>query len=345
MANEDQANADRRHNEGRSFGQAGRFELELRWVDDKEPVRRRPVGYGWSMGELRISVAGVALTATRVGDHTQSHIRWYLAPVLDWLASNWAALLHEERTPWTRTAAPASKACQQAFDQWIAAIDRDGQRRFARIQRWYRKHGLRSAATGGVFPDLYMRRVADDVELSWSPAPPLFAPEGLNFETAAGFAHLPVDEVANPLWEMLDWATANAPSLATPGDREYAARLRGKVQALTAAPAIEMAKAHLSPMIYARARAFLAKAGRLDLLQPTSTATGHHAPYIVEFPPAVAMFGGVSPDLENEDVARLHDVLIRSEGGKDCDELAALVQRSPRDQTRHPPPRRGDLRR
>ena len=121
-----------------------------------------------------------------LGDHSRSFVRWYLAPVLDWLATNWPALLHQERTPWRRTGAPTALECRQAFDQWIAATDDYGQRRLASVQRWYRKHGLRSAAAGGIFPDLFIRRFADDVELSWSAEPPPFTPDGLTFETGAG---------------------------------------------------------------------------------------------------------------------------------------------------------------
>ena len=307
----------------RRFGQTGRFELGLRWVEDEEPVRRRPVGYGWSMGELQISVAGVPLTGTRLGSHARSYVRWYVAPVLEWLATNWSALLHEERVPWRRTGAPAAVECRQAFDRWIAATDDFGQRRLARVQHWYRKHGLRSAAAGGVFPDLFVRRLADDVELSWSAEPPPFAPDGLIFETGAGFARLGVDEVAEPLSEMLHWATTNTPSLATPEDEEYVARLRAKIAQRNAASA--MAGAHLPRTVFARVENALRTAGRLDLLEPSSIPE-QRIPYVAELPPAVAMFGGVAPDLGPQDVARLRDALIRSDGGGDDDELAALVR-------------------
>ena len=308
---------------GQRFGQTGRFELGLRWIDDEEPIRRRPAGYGWSMDELWIRVAGVAVTGTRIGDHTESCVRWYLAPVLDWLATNWQALLHEERTPWRRTGAPAAVECRQAFDQWIAATDDYGQRRLAGVQRWYRKHGLRSAAAGGIFPDLFIRRLADEVEFSWSAEPPPFTPDGLNFETGAGFARLAVDEVAEPISEMLHWATANTPSLATPQDNEYVARLRAKVEGTETAS--DFARAHLGPTVFAKVENALGEAGRLDLFDPTSTPE-HRLPYVAELPPAVAMFGGVAPSIGLPDVARLRDALIQSDGGDDCDELAALVR-------------------
>ncbi len=51
------------------------------------------------MGQLTIRVAGRNITATTVGRDEQSCVGWYLAPFLDWLATNLVALLHEECLP------------------------------------------------------------------------------------------------------------------------------------------------------------------------------------------------------------------------------------------------------
>ena len=328
MTEDDNASEAKHVSLGQRFGDAGPFRVVARWVDDPQPTGRRPVGYGWSMGELGIEVLGVSLTATHVGDHAQSFVGWYLAPFLDWLATNWAALFHEERTPWAgRIGAPAAMACRQSIGEWIADDDAAGRGRFAEVQRWYQAHGLRSAAAGGLFPDLFIRRVADDVELSWLPQPPPFAPDGLIFKAAAGHVRLAVDHVARPLWQLLDWATTKPPELATPRDREYHTLLCEKVQRLRSLNAEALIQAHLPVEIYGSVRRSFEDAGRLDLVDPPEG--GPTAPYISQLPPAVAMFGGVSPDLTTADVARLRDTLIASVGGHDCEELIELVHDEP----------------
>ena len=312
---------------GPHFGDAGLFRVSARWAKDRDSIPRRPADYGWSMGELRIDVLGVTLTATHVGDHAQSFVGWYLAPLLDWLATNWAAFLHEERVPWPAIKGPAASACRQAMDRWIAVDGQPGQARFAEIQRWYQAHALRSAASGGLFPDIFLRRVADDVELSWLPDPPPFSPHGLTFEAAAGYARLAVGDVATPLWQLLEWATTNPPDLATPRDRESHRTLCDKVQQLRTRSDDSLIKSHLPVAVYESAIHTFQDAERLDLVHARRPAAS--APHIPELPPAVAMFGGVSPDLTAKDVKTLGHALIASDGGDDSTELAELVQDEP----------------
>lgn len=328
MTEDDNASEPKHTVLGRRFGHPGPFRISARWAKDHEPIARRPVGYGWSMGELGIEVLGRSLTATRVGDRAQSFVGWYLAPFLDWLATNWAVLFHEERAPWAgRISAPAAMACRQSIGRWIADGDAAGQRRFAEVRRWYQTHGLRSAAAGGLFPDLFIRRVADDVELSWLPNPPPFAPPGLTFEAATGHVRLAVDDVATPLWQLLNWATASPPELATSRDRENHAALCAKVQQLQSRDLDSLISSHLPNAFYESIRQSFQTAGYSDLVNPLPHA--EQAPYISTLPPAVAMFGGASPDLTTADVATLRNTLIASVGGQDCDELAELVHDEP----------------
>lgn len=218
------------------FGDPARMAMEIRWVVDPEPFEQRPAQYGWSMGQLTIHAAGVNVTATTHDGSQQPHVRWYLAPFLDWLATNWMALLHEERLPWPNPGSkPAAMACNHALEEWMTADDPRGRQRYASVQDWYFRHGMRSAAAGGVFPDFFIRRVADDVELSWSSLPVPFAKGGLAFQSGTGVARLPVRDVAEVIWQTLDWA-ANHPPESPAQYLAHIAALRMKVAALPRAP-------------------------------------------------------------------------------------------------------------
>lgn len=323
-----------------AFGDPATVQMCLRWVGDRDPPEQRPAAYGWSMGQLTIRVAGVNITATRLGEEQQPYVGWYLAPFLDWLATNWAALLHEERYPWPRpTAAPAAIACNRALDQLMAADDPAGRRDYAKAQDWYFRHGLRSAAAGGIFPDLFIRRVADEIELSWSGLPTEFTREGLVFESGAGYALLPVADVASAIWQTLEWAVDHPPVSST-GHRDDVAALRTKVRALRALEYPALACAHVPADVLKDAETAFAALGRMSLFLGDQAADD--APYIDKRSPAVAMFGGVAPNLGTKDVKYLCDQIAQAEGGSDGVELATLLAERQPNPLGVPPYRDGD---
>ncbi len=276
------------------------------------------------MGEIEITAAGVCLTASGLDGHRQSHVGWYLSPLLGWLADNWHALLHEERYSWpSKTVGPAAIACRRALG-WIAADDPNGEENWCNAQAWYGRHGIRFAATGGIFPDLFVRRFADDIELSWSGLPAEFSPPGLAFESAAGQLRLPVMAVAKPLWRTLCWAAEHIPPehAEHAGFRSDVAALQGKIQLLrdsTAPPE----RTYFGAGLFDRVRESFEQIGRLDLFDHGSRPDD--VPCIEEFSPAVAMFGGVEPTLDGADVTSMRDAMVDAFGGADGSDLASLV--------------------
>lgn len=309
--------------EWRRFGDPAKMEVEIRWLPDPETFERRPAQYGWSMGQLTIRVAGVNVTATAHDGAQQPYVGWYLAPFLDWLATNWIALLHEERLPWPNPGSKsAATACNHALEEWMTADDPQGQRHYASVQDWYFRHGVRSAAAGGIFPDLFIRRVADDVELSWSGLPAPFAKDGLAFESGAGVARLSVCDVAETIWQTLAWIAGHPPESAAQY-RDHIAALRNKVASLRDIRYAALARAHVHEAVFEEAESAFAAIDRADLFEGGIAA--NDAPYIAELPPAVAMFGGVSPELGTRDVECLRDQIVAAEGGGDSVELGRLV--------------------
>ena len=308
--------------EGKRFGSPATLELGIRWVDDPEPPEQRPAGYGWSMGQLTIRVAGVNVTATMHDGVQQPFVGWYLAPFLDWLATNWADLLHEERLPWPNPRGPsAATACNHALEEWTTADDRQGRQHYGNAQGWYFRHGVRSAAAGGIFPDLFIRRVADDIELSWSGRPMAFTQDGLAFESGSGHARLPAAETAQTIWQLLDWAVGHPPK--SPDQyRDHIEALKAKVESLRDIENPTLAQVYVHPAILKKAEEAFAAIER-DLLEGGEAA--NDVPCVAELPPAVAMFGGVSPYLGIRDVECLRDHIVATQGGGDSAELGKLV--------------------
>ena len=278
------------------FGDPSRFEIAVRWTRDSEPRARRPASHGWSTGDLKITIGDKAITHSRRGAAQQSHVGWYLAPLFDWLASNWGSLLHEEAFAWTeKHAVPAVIACHHALDRWIATTDAYGRERYKAVQSWYRRHALRQASEGGLFPDLFLRRFGDEIELSWSATSPLFAPNDFVFVVEPGIARLKVAEVAEPLWEALQWCASEPPTHLPEHDRQTWRALCQKIELHSW---FDERRARQDPMLtsgfFARSDRRWSVRGVPNLLEE-DVGPGH--PFVETFSPAVAMFGGVNPNL------------------------------------------------
>jgi Zn-dependent peptidase ImmA (M78 family) len=309
-----------------SFGAPGRFQVSLAWRQPDEPANHRPKYHGWSLGALVLTVAGENLVAHRVGDHTQEQIVWYLGPLLHWLAENWVALFHEEHFAWPeRSEEPAAVVCNRAIVRF-ASVGPATARSLAAAEAWYRRHGLASAATGGLFPDIFLRRFSDDVELSWTAAPPSFSPEGFTFETEAGVARLAIADVAEPLWQLLHWVTENPPTLDEPSFVSDWKCLTEKIDVLNDIAPERFNAAEVAETLLARVRASFREKGRDDLLEP-QLDPGRR--YVKAEAPAVAMFGGLSVDLSDLDIAVLRDALIAAFNGRTAEPLRSLVEDAP----------------
>ncbi|WP_188908166.1 hypothetical protein [Salinarimonas ramus] len=153
------------------------------------------------------------MSALVTPDGPASGIRWYLAPLLEWVAEEWDHLLGEQAYTWAeRPDVPAARAVRDALDRAFAADERDGDVLERAASDWYARHGLRSAAAGGIVPDLYIRRFGDGVEISWSGERASFAPAFLETDCAPGAVRLSREEVADPLRAILCWAVETVPS-------------------------------------------------------------------------------------------------------------------------------------
>lgn len=309
--------------EAAMFGRPDRFGISVRWVKDSAPPNRRPADYGWSMGHIAITVAGVNLTGVRVGGEREGYVGWYLGPLLHWLARNWAPLIHEERFGWPdRSAAPAAMACRRALNRYRGSDEGEDRRLYRSTQAWGARHGIRWAAAGGLFPDLFLRRLVDDIELSWTAEPPPYAPTDFAFESGAGVATLPVEDVAGPLWDLLRWACANPPRLQDTFRRDWEA-LCSEVDAVRHVGARDLEAEAISRDLLDRVQRSFAEVDRADLV---ISDTSPERPYLAVLPLAVAMYGGLAPTLDDADIATLRDDVLSALERKEAKALQELVR-------------------
>jgi hypothetical protein len=153
--------------------------------------------------------------------------------------------------------------------------------------------------------------------------PPPFAPEGLVFESGAGFARLAVADVAEPLWNLLRWIAENPPPAIDPDFRADWEALRTHIDGVSRLDVEDFEAAAVAEELLARVRDSFAQVGSQDLVAEVMPE-GH--PFVIAFSPAVAMFGGLTPNLSESDIFALRDLLVQMVGGSDSASLAQFVE-------------------
>ncbi len=299
------------------------MEIAVRWAEDPEPAERRPAVGGWSMGELRLTVNHHVLSRNEYAGASSEGVKWYLLPVFEWIADKWVHLLHEERFAWREnSSAPAATATLLALRR---LIDADyglltGES-YSSARAWWSRHSLRSADSSALYPDVFFRRLRDEIEISWTSRQPEYAPDGFRFELMPGVAMLPVAQVAGPLWEMLNWVGVNAGERKLADeDRQSIARLEERLSELKRLSAFSLEAAYLPARLFSELST-LRKRAHL----PDESIRLKYAPALAILDEAVLMFGGVSPDIGRADMETLLGLLSSKAGGSESPAFQELV--------------------
>lgn len=212
------------------FGEIHEFALDLKFIPDPDGDEGAPAASVGSWGQWRVWAGGVNLCEFDLTLDNGENVRcdavtWYLAPLIGWLAKNWNPLLHEERLP--------GSGRETARAAYLVALVQfgDDPRRFRLWQDWASRHSLRWAADGGLIPDLFLRRLGDDIEFSWGDR---IQPggEAVHFHIEPGSFHAPVLKVAQALDGALHWFR-DQPSLL---QRPWYAGVAERIDARTAEP-------------------------------------------------------------------------------------------------------------
>ena len=303
------------------FGDPRQFEIAARWITDSEPRERLPAEGGWSTGELRITVCDQVLTEYRFRGETFGNLSWYLSPVIDWFIRNWANLLHEERFAWPeQSTRPAAVATLGALKRYIASANDTHHGMYEQVHDWWSRHALRAADSSAIYPDIYFRRVTDDIEISWLARQPGFAPEDFSLTLGVGFAQLPVDAVASALWDFLEWATNTAPAK-NAKDKNVAGSLRARFEQLRSIPAVELERCYVGSRLQQQL-----DAARRSVGLTNDDIWLDNLPVIKSFDSPALMFGGLNVDLEQSDIQCLLRFLVDQKGQGELPALARLVK-------------------
>lgn len=300
------------------YGSPSRFHIRFQWQSDHEPTERLPASHGWSMGRLELTVANRNLMAHSVRDYGQENLCWYFGPLFHWLAENWISLFHEEHFAWRERSCEASAtACEQAM------APPSGEDTVEAAQQWYFRHAISVSAVGGLFPDIYLRRFSDDIEISWTGVSSPFAPDDFTFVSEPGRIYLPVDDVALPLWGLLLWIRDNPPVFVDCAFEADYRELISKIERLPALVPDQYQRAEIPERLFSRVQRVFQDSDRLDLFAPVLHDS---APFVVSKSPAMAMFGGIDVDISEADVTVLRDILMGAAGGEMSNLLEGLVE-------------------
>lgn len=281
-----------------------------------------------SWGRLQLWVKGQNLCAhVDQGEFIQG-VHWYMLPFLEWVASSWNPLLHEERLPNRNVGDNAVESLAITRNAPALASEVDISEWEQVWYDWYQRHSLRVARNGGLFPNVLFRRLQDQLEVSWDGELSVGTPAGFRFNLAQGTELLNPEDVARPLYdvtlEAVEYLREHAPD---------SVRIESVYEALLEVPNLDQRDVRLGWL--ADLSAHESTADRLkvrsgeqlrrswvkvtEVLRTISRGPALDAALAVEDTPlvltgscqAALLFGSVSPTVSEVDVYTLGEVLIR----------------------------------
>ena len=198
---------------GYQAGDTDVFALHLRLVSDDEDDHMVDADERASWGAFSLWVNGANLCAHEEQGETLTAAHWYLLPLLEWLVASWDPLLHEGRLPYERLSNDAAAAAVEAGRMTVGRDGSTDWEQEERVYAWRQRHWLRAASSGGLFPDVWMRRVRDELEISVGASVDPGTPGHFRFsvqgERGLTFQYLvPVGPAAEALFDAVEAATA-----------------------------------------------------------------------------------------------------------------------------------------
>jgi Zn-dependent peptidase ImmA (M78 family) len=157
-----------------------------------------------SWGAFQVWVGGRNLTAGRADGASVDSAEVPLLPIVRWLARAWNPLLHEERLP---RPGYLGSAASWRMDSLASLIDSESELDLLLEERdaWWHRHGLGSALPEYRVPDVHIRRMGADAEISWDDREWRTVPRGMRLIESPGAVVMALEAVAQVLF---DWSLA-----------------------------------------------------------------------------------------------------------------------------------------
>lgn len=294
-------------------GDTSKFALRLGLQEDPHAGASATPEESASWGSFQIWVHGRNLCAHMEMSETLHSVHWYLLPFLEWVADSWDALLHEERLPNANAGTTAAESLNltrfpppslpgpEAELEWESAW-----------YSWRLRHAIHAARSGGLFPDVTIRRWRDDVEVSWTAGPLPGRPAEFRYEFLAptGQARLDPIDVAKPLHAVVSAATTELASRLPESER--VAALSARLNRLRNDERHEQRVAWLAGLRTDHGEAVTRWRSIVDRLTSATDEVrqlvlGHHVDGLVmtEAPTAALLFGSASPTISPRDIDAL----------------------------------------
>ena len=299
-------------------GDTSTFAFKVAFSPDPDDGQGIDPNVSVSWGGFQFWVEGRNLCAHQEEGERIDYVHWYLLPLLEWFVRRWNPLLHEERLP-ARNAADTAWASLRETRFPPSAIELEEVRANAwesAWQGWWKRHAIRAAREGGLFPDVILRRVRDQIEISWGSNRSQGTPSHFTFDAAeSGFATFEPREVAEPVYGVVSEVGEYLASIAPASERFRA--LNREIRALRTPHRDERlgwlaglgVDEHAVRQGWTRVKRHLAE--RPKAFRNSMLAASGDSKLVVEGAcHAALMFGTLAPGIRKEDVLKLADTMI-----------------------------------
>lgn len=288
-------------------GNQNEFAITLSFAPDPDPERGASRATSASWGSFEIWVNGLNLCLHHEDAITLPAVHWYLLPLLQWLVSNWDVLLHEERLPNRNERRDAWLSLRDTAEPPPALSESEAEEWNELQYAWWARHALLACRDGGLFPDIIIRRMQNKIEFSWGASCTAGAPQHHYFFANHGYARVDPQAVARHLSSVVGSAIEHLCSEVS--DEPVFNALRSAFQSLSTSDRVDR-QFSLICGLQSGTRDILAASNRFQESWFTPfTAEQRTRLVVAQSPQYCLMFGSVAPDIDEQDVARLIDVV------------------------------------
>ena len=211
----------------RLFGDTRRFAIQFELHEDPHPVSGLDPLLQRSWGRVCLWVRDRCLTRCVISESTvHDGVTWYTLPFVSWLRRSAVALVNEEPLP-----APVRREEIHTAAEWfdeseepsLTLLADEEDTYYEERSDWWQRHAVRAGFEGAVVPNLFLRRLGDDVEVSWdNQSRPSTRPD-LAYLEPAGSERVPASDAAAVIQDAAEGVA-----------RELSLRLGGELPAIGA---------------------------------------------------------------------------------------------------------------